>query len=157
VDGKRQLAGGAPLDIPLGYPYPEWLGGAGYLYELTKSPGFEDLEDRVVIDWGDAPLAWAQWYQDREVVEVLPAGYVMDWPGYHNVRLPLADLRAIAASPSANREWVRRLSSVVGVYCLLHAKTGELYVGSASGKDGIWGRCGTLLLLSGPEDSQQAG
>ncbi|ACL67276.1 conserved hypothetical protein [Anaeromyxobacter dehalogenans 2CP-1] len=140
VGGKREVTADEPLSIPIGYPHPELLDGPGVIYDLSKVSGFEDLEDRVVIDWGDAALSWAQWFRDREVVEVLPTGYVMDWPGYQAVRLPLADLRAIVASPSANREWVRRLSSVAGVYCILHANTGELYVGSASGKEGIWGR-----------------
>jgi hypothetical protein len=140
VEGNRKLAAGEPCGMPGGYPYPEWLQGAGVLYELSKAPGFEDIEDRVVIDWGDAPLAWHQWFQDREVVEILPAGYVMEWPGYHEVLLPLADLRAVVASPAANREWYRRLSAVAGVYCILNERTGEQYIGSAYGKDGVWGR-----------------
>lgn len=139
VEGRRQLETSEAIDVPAGFPR-ELLGAGGYLYELAKVSGFEALEDRVVIDWGDAPLAWAQWYRDREVVEILPAGYVMEWPGYSSVRLALPDLQAIARNETANREWVRHLSSVAGVYCILHAKSGELYVGSASGKDGIWGR-----------------
>src|SRR6266567_420152 len=140
IDDKRHLKAGDELDIPPGYPYAEWLRGAGFLYELSKASGFEDLEDRVVIDWGDAPLSWHQRYRDREVVEILPAGYVMDWPGYQNVLLPLADLKAIFANPSANRDWHHRLSSVAGIYCILHSVSGEMYIGSAYGKDGIWGR-----------------
>ncbi|MGC3998057.1 MAG: GIY-YIG nuclease family protein [Anaeromyxobacter sp.] len=139
VDGKRQIEPGARLKVPPGFPV-ELLEGATLLYELRELSGFEALEDRVVIDWGDAPLSWAQWYKDREIVEVLPAGYVMDWPGYHQVRLAFQDLRAIAANEAANREWVRRLSSVAGVYCILHTRTGELYIGAACGKEGLWGR-----------------
>jgi hypothetical protein len=73
-------------------------------------------------------------------VEVLPAGYVMDWPGYHDMLLPLAELKAILAHPAANREWHRRLSAVAGVYCILNQATGDQYIGSAYGKDGILGR-----------------
>jgi hypothetical protein len=129
------------FNVPAGFPYPQYVIGPGGLeYDLEKEKGFEDLEDRVVIDWGDAPLAWHQWFKDREVVEVLPAGYVMEWPGYPDVLLSHADLRAIVEKREANREWFRRLSAVAGVYCILDKKTGDQYVGSAYGKDGIWGR-----------------
>ncbi len=126
--------------VPAGFPYPEYVSGAGFLYDLEKQTAYADLEGRIVIDWGDAPLAWHQWYQEKEVVEVLPAGFVMDWPGYQDVLLPHADLKAIVDNPVANREWFRRLSAVAGVYCILHEASGEQYVGSACGKEGIWGR-----------------
>jgi len=41
---------------------------------------------------------------------------------------------------SAHREWRARLSAVAGVYLILAETTGELYVGSATGSEGIWGR-----------------
>lgn len=40
----------------------------------------------------------------------------------------------------ANPEWVGHLSRVAGIYLILDEKTGEQYIGSASGKRGIWGR-----------------
>ncbi len=131
------------FEAPPGFPYPQYLTGSGFEYDLEKEPGYEDLEDRVVINWGDAPLAWHQWYQDKEVVEVLPKGFVMDWPGYELVLLHHADLKRIVDNRTANREWFRRLSAVAGVYCILQEETGELYVGSACGKEGIWGRWST--------------
>src|SRR6266699_1200450 len=75
--GARLPAAQRPL--PPGCPHPEWeqrirytLEGAEsqYFYELTKRAGLEDLEDRLVIAWGGAPLAWHQWFTDREVVEI---------------------------------------------------------------------------------------
>ncbi|MDP3273669.1 MAG: GIY-YIG nuclease family protein [Deltaproteobacteria bacterium] len=125
---------------PAGYPYIEFTRAGGFVYELVKEPGFEDLEDRLVIDWGDGRLAWHQWFKDKEVDEVLPHGFVMDWPSYAEVVLPYADLKSILDSPTGNREWHRRLSAVAGVYCILDQQTGKFYIGSAYGKDGIWGR-----------------
>src|SRR5262249_43350049 len=43
---------------------------AKYFYDLRKQPGFEDLEGRVVIDWGKAAKSWHQWLRKKEVVEV---------------------------------------------------------------------------------------
>lgn len=75
--GARLPAAQCPL--PPGCPHPEWEQRiryapdgteAQYFYQLAKRGGLEDLEDRLVIDWGHAPLAFAQWFTDREVVEL---------------------------------------------------------------------------------------
>src|SRR5207245_9343273 len=38
------------------------------------------------------------------------------------------------------REWRARLAAVAGVYLILATTTGALYIGSACGTEGIWGR-----------------
>ena len=40
----------------------------------------------------------------------------------------------------AHRDWRTPLSAVAGVYLILDQRTGALYVGSAYGANGIWGR-----------------
>lgn len=112
----------------------------GVYYDLEALPGFEDLAGRVVIDWGGSALAWHQWLADKEVLEVLPAGYVRPFPGYLDFVLAYEELVAIIESPAANREWHRRLSAVAGVYLIVDRQTGKQYVGSASGSEGILGR-----------------
>ncbi|HZH13412.1 MAG TPA: GIY-YIG nuclease family protein [Archangium sp.] len=111
-------------------------------YDLRKRPGFEVLEDRLVIDWGPGTRMWHQWFETRPrpVVELLPEGYVSEFPGYQNVLLSYDELVSMVKYPTANREWHRRLSAVAGVYLILDTRTGKQYVGSASGKEGILGR-----------------
>ena len=74
--GARLPAAQSPL--PPECPHPEWAQAIKYsqngreaehFYPLDKRPGFEDLEDRLVIDWGDNPRQWHQWFTDRTVVE----------------------------------------------------------------------------------------
>lgn len=112
----------------------------GVYYKLKEVPGFEDLKDRVVIDWGKSPVAWHQWLRDKEVVEILPIGYVKDFPGYLDFILTYDELVGICSNPSANREWHRMLSSVAGIYLVVDKSTGLQYVGSAYGEKGILGR-----------------
>jgi hypothetical protein len=127
---------------PPGCPYPEFLSADGYYYELEKVGGFEALEDRIVIEWGSSSLAWHQWLRDndKEVIEILPKGYVREFPGYLDFVLSYDELVGIISSPDANREWHRMLSAVAGVYLITDVKTGTQYVGSAYGEDGILGR-----------------
>ena len=39
-----------------------------------------------------------------------------------------------------NKQWKMMLSNVYGVYLILDTITGQQYIGSAYGKDGLWGR-----------------
>ena len=110
-----------------------------FWYELEKMPGFEDLENRVVINWR-GPKKWDQWLSPREVVEILPVGYVKEFPGFDEVILTHDELREIISHPTSNREWHRALSSVAGVYLITDMSSGRQYVGSAYGAAGILGR-----------------
>lgn len=114
-------------------------------FDFERVKGFEDLEGRVVIDW-HTPRHHSEWVQkfaakeheEWEVREILPKGYVRPFPGIENFTLSFADLQKIVNNPDANRAWYGALSSVAGVYTIRYRK--ELYVGMASGKDGIIGR-----------------
>lgn len=111
-------------------------------YELVPIAGLEALRERVVVDWGRGTLAWAQWFRpnDKPVVEVLPAGYTMEFPGYLEVKLTFDELRRMIRHPATHREWHMKLGAVAGVYLVLDTHSGRQYVGSACGKDGILGR-----------------
>jgi hypothetical protein len=106
-------------------------------------PGFDDLNDRVVIDWGANARAWHQWLTAKEVVQLLPVGYVRAFPGYLDFVLTFDDLVSIVLNQDANREWHRMLSAVAGVYLILDMETGKQYVGSACGAGGVMSRWAT--------------
>ena len=128
--------------LPENYHYPPVVEDDGYFYKLEKVSGFEDLEDRVIIEWGNG-IQWAQWLDEKkakEVFEILPPGYVRPFPGYFDFILEFDKLREIVNSPDSNREWHTALSAVAGVYLIVDTKTGNQYVGSAYGEDGIIGR-----------------
>jgi hypothetical protein len=128
------------IELPSGFPFPEFKDTAHSYYDLKPLLGFEDLHQRVVIDWGKGTLAWVQNYTDKEVLEIRPEGFVKPFPGYLDFTLSLTELRNLFKYPDANRDWKNKLSAVSGVYLILDKSTGAQYVGSAYGKDGIWGR-----------------
>jgi len=138
--GKRSLAADVPL--PSNCPYPEWGRSSDFHYDLQKRAGFEDLEDRLVIDWGKAPLSWHQWFtSDREVVEIRPRGRALPpFRDYLRVHLTFEELVRLTAQPEAHRDWVASLSAVGGIYLIVNKSTGKQYVGSATGMGGIWQR-----------------
>lgn len=64
----------------------------------------------------------------------------MDFPGYYDVILSYSELREMINNPDSNRKWHRMLISISGVYLILDKISGKQYIGSAYGKNGIWGR-----------------
>ncbi|HEX4024102.1 MAG TPA: GIY-YIG nuclease family protein [Steroidobacteraceae bacterium] len=116
------------------------------MYRTREIPGFEDLQGRLIVRWGDGTRSWAQWLHrqgNKEVEEILPADYEAHFPGYYNVVMSHEQLRRVIGNPSAHREWQRMLSSASGVYLILDKKSGMQYVGSAYGQGGIWSRWST--------------
>lgn len=131
--------------------------GTFYYDVMEPVQEFEDLADRVVIDWGDNTRAWHQWYdrQSKEVIEILPKGYIGNFPGLLEIVLDFEDLQKMIKYPEANFEWRHRLSAVNGIYMILDNHTGMQYIGSAGGKEGIWQRWTNYADTSGTGDNKE--
>ncbi len=135
------LEPGSAPSLPSDFPSPAKMAvSTDYYYDLKKDTRCSHLENRVVIEWGKGTRSWCQRYRDREVIEILPSGYVREFPGYLDFVLTYIELSEIVRSPAANREWHRSLSAIAGVYLITDNVTGAQYVGSAYGKDGVLGR-----------------
>jgi hypothetical protein len=128
--------------LPKDFPYPEMGTGWQFAYELKRDKAFSDLEGRLVVDWGKGTRSWVQHLrkQSKPVTELLPAGYVTEWPGFEEVVLRHDELVKVVSNPNAHREWHRMLASVAAIYLILDTKTGQQYVGSAYGDGGLLGR-----------------
>lgn len=111
-------------------------------YNLQAVSEFEGLVDRLIIDWGNNAISWHQWFdkQDKEVIEILPKGYIGSFPGLTEFFLSFDELEKLINNPDGNRDWFHHLTSVNAVYLILDSRTGEQYIGSAYGADGLWGR-----------------
>lgn len=120
--------------------------GKGFVYQTREIAGYTDLEQRLVVRWGEGTRSWAQWLHrqgNKEIAELLPRNYVREFPGFYNFVVSYDELVRIIRHPDANREWHRMLRSVTGVYLILERVSGKQYVGSAYGPGGIWSRWST--------------
>jgi len=112
-------------------------------YATTEVEGLEHLAGRVVVQFARsfrASYLHGSRYAERLVVaQILEDKMSMaDFPGYSSVLLSFDQLRHIV---DRNLEaWRAALKSVAGIYLVSDASCGKLYVGSAYGTDGIWGR-----------------
>jgi len=115
----------------------------GFRYRTRELLGFDDLEGRLVVQWGEGTRSWTQWLHrkgDKEIFELLPPNYVKRFPGFYDFTLTHNELVTIINNPDSHRDWQRMLSSNAGVYLITDEHTGRQYVGSASGVGGIWAR-----------------
>lgn len=129
--------------VPNGFPYMEFLEQPLFHYQFKKIELLDDLVNRLVIDWGKSTRSWFQWLnveKPKKIIEVLPQGYVKEFPGFDDTILSFNELHVIIKNPDANRIWHTMLSSVAGIYLIVDMIDGSQYVGSAYGQDGILGR-----------------
>lgn len=132
---------GFPKDINVSFK-GKVKNGSKYKYDLHKLSGFEDFEKRLVINWQIIAQSWYQWIDtnEKEVVQLLPKGYVREFPGYYDINIVYRELQEIISDYNANSLWHKMLSSIAGIYLIVDTESGMQYVGSASGKEGILGR-----------------
>lgn len=109
-------------------------------YKMEEVPGFDELNERVIIDWGKSAITWHQWLHknDKEVVAIERKG--IDWvcPDYEEIMLSYEQLQRIFNDQIS--VWKNKLSSSNCIYVISDSKTGNLYVGSTYNREGIWGR-----------------
>ena len=73
---------------------------------------------------------------DMEVLQILPTTYDgEDFPGYDKVRLTYKQLKTII--DRHKKDWIAALENQKAVYLITDTNTGKLYVGSATGDNGM--------------------
>ncbi len=126
--------------------YKKRKGGIYYSTELVENQN--DLIGRVIV------------YHERKgrssYLIGLPDGggfyvsaitekklFVREFPGYNSVIIDYRTLKLIIDNQIES--WKGALSNIKGVYLITDTSIGKLYVGSATGEDGIWQRWETYV------------
>jgi hypothetical protein len=114
-----------------------------YLYQTELLPNQEDLIGRIIVHYkrpGRASYIWGYKYgKNLEVVEIKSTRIsIGDFPGFNNIGLSHRQLKIVVAQQEPS--WKSALSNVKGVYLISDTSSGKLYVGSATGEDGLWQR-----------------
>ena len=105
-------------------------------FSLNFEATMSEFIGRLIIDWGNAKLAWVQYANrhDKPVLEIRRTIADPPYPGHLNFIKPLSTIRKLPPS------WIEVLKAARGIYVLTCPKTKEQYVGSADGPLGFWGR-----------------
>ncbi len=116
----------------------EWHNGQSY-FDLKYNPILAEFSQRLIIDWGKGTIAWVQ-TKNKIIVEIKGKKSLGDLPTFDKIILSYLELKTLVSNPDSNNDWLNALSSVKGIYLIRDKGSGQLYVGSASGDNGIFGR-----------------
>lgn len=120
---------------------------SGFDYIMKEVDGYDDLKERVIIRWENA-ISWHQWIKNEmEILEICPGLHYKRFTDYFDLLLDFSELKEIVLNQYA--DWKKVLSVIKGVYLISDTKSGKLYVGSAYGEDGIWGRWSYYVTSGG--------
>lgn len=112
-------------------------------YDLERIKSTDELNGRLVIEYqrtGRSSYRNAETCS-HEMCVVKVRGKrlsIPTFPGYARTVLTKQDLDILVFQKE--HSWQSALASVGGVYVITDRRTGKLYVGSATGEEGIWGR-----------------
>jgi hypothetical protein len=122
-------------------------------YNLEEVSDFFDLKERVIVKWSN-PISWHQWIKNEmEVIEIHPGLHYKHFTDYADFILSFNELKEIITNGYG--DWKRMLSGAKGIYLISDTKSGKLYVGSAYGEDGIWGRWNSYVSTNGHGGNKQ--
>jgi GIY-YIG catalytic domain len=124
------------------------LENGKYEYEMIEINNFEDLKERVIINWGRGTQSWAQNLDNiKEVIEIQPGLHYKQFVDYFDFILSFEELKEIVNNQYS--DWKKTLSITKGIYLISDINTGKLYLGSAYGENGIWGRWSDYVKSNG--------
>lgn len=131
-----------------------------YQYNLTEAKGFEDLKERVIIDWASLQRSWHQWMgnvAEKPIIEILPGRSFTNkvFTDYLDFILDFTDLKEIIKDRDGFKDWHLMLGAVKGIYLILDKSTGNKYIGSAYRENGILGRWEEYVNTNGHGNNKQ--
>lgn len=118
-------------------------GPALHRYNLQRISSTDEMNGRLIVEYQrDGRNA----YRNAEncgasmrVTEIRPERLsIAEFSGYTQTMLTKRQLDTIVRQEHIS--WKSALASVAGVYVIADRLTGKLYIGSATGDEGIWGR-----------------
>jgi len=131
--GKKQRQLLKRYDLPA-----HWIDDSSY-YHLKRNPVLDELSERLLIDWGGSTVSWVQ-NKDKPIIEIRRQNSIGSFVSFDEVQIHYQDLKTLCSNRAANIDWVNALSAINGIYLIKDNSTGKLYVGSAYGENGIFGR-----------------
>lgn len=118
------------------------LDDGTYQYKLEPLPAYAEFAGRLFITFARTRSSYRRGESCAPgmVIHAITAepAKLDEFPGFKTIDISFDDLAYLVRSGVTS--WRTALGSVAGVYLISDTQTGKLYVGSATGEKGIWGR-----------------
>ncbi len=141
LGGTRWLFCGA-YEV-LGVAPGKWKPTTCYMYSTREMNELDHLTGRAVVEFNKtfraSYLSGKKFADQLSVVALRDQRMTIgDFPGFNSVLLSHTMLGTVTRE--SNPSWRAALSNVAGVYLITDTSTGQQYVGSTYGGEGIWQR-----------------
>ncbi|QYR63061.1 GIY-YIG nuclease family protein [Fusobacterium nucleatum] len=118
--------------------FPEKYGKNGYDIKLLKD--YKEYRKRLIVKFKTGRV-FERWYlslqdNDIEIFELFPDIASEKFNGYQNVSIVYKNLKIALNDPT----WIGALKNVKAIYAITDISNGKLYIGSACGNTGLFGR-----------------
>ena len=135
------------------FSHPDFYDKPNHIYfKMVLTEYMADLIDRLVIDWGTGTIGYVQYsksaLEKKTVVSIHPDSKHV-FPGYNRLAWDFTTMQDYVLHPDQYEEIANALKEVYAVYVVVDTATGHYYVGSAYGKDGLFGRWKTYATTNG--------
>ncbi|MEZ6063123.1 MAG: GIY-YIG nuclease family protein [Planctomycetaceae bacterium] len=120
------------------YGHPDHPGQQLW-FDLERMEAFSHWIGKLIVGWPPPEISWSRWSGRNtfDIVAILEESlFCQHMPDWKSLVLSWNDLQVMPTT------WKAALSQWLGVYFILDISDGRGYVGSAYGKDNIFGRWG---------------
>lgn len=142
---KGSISSATPDMLPPDCLCPEWYNGTDAFFDLEYMDCLKEYENRLVIDWGPSARSWAQKGTSEKPIVSIYTDEKKYFAGFETLVLTYDELKKIVDTSQMDETWYTALSSVYAIYLIVDVVSGQQYVGSAYGNDGLWGRWETYI------------
>ena len=123
--------------------------GENAFFDLQYVDILKEYEGKLVIDWGGAARMWHQKATTEKPIISIESKNQKPFVGFENLILSFDELKEVVENDTDYELWQAAMSSVNAVYFIVDTKTGDRYVGSTYGYDGLLGRWTVYVSTGG--------
>jgi len=129
-----------------------------FIYDFSEVKEFDVLNEKIIIDWGEAAVSWHQYYNNiKKVIRIegsLEEGEgIPTFTSYADINLSYSELKKIIEKNVSS--WKAGLKAVNCIYIITDHKTGKHYIGSTYDlSGGMWERWEGYALTGHNENNK---
>lgn len=138
-------------NCPAGLPLCEaqTYRGEDAVFDLEYVDALKEYEGKLVIDWGRSAVAWNQKATNEKPIVAIESKSQRPFVGFESLMLTFDELKEVVENGTDYELWHAAMASVDAIYLIVDTKTGDQYVGSTYGQDGLLQRWTTYVKTGG--------
>ena len=118
-------------------------------FDLEYIDLLKEYEGKLVIDWGASARMWHQKATTEKPIVAIESKNQKAFVGFENLILSFDELKEVVENDTDYELWQTAMSAVNAGYLIVDTKSGDRYVGSTYGYDGLFGRWSVYVATGG--------